>query len=114
MKQYRSYNKYGNKSARCLNKDHATHHSKGEANYCNHLFADLKEGKIKNYETQKSYRLMVNGRSVGSHIVDFVVENNDGSIEVHEYKGFETQLWKLKRALFEVIYPDIPYIVKKG
>jgi hypothetical protein len=40
-----------------------------------------------------------------------LVHHFDGRKEVHEYKGVATEVWKLKKALFENEYPDIPYIV---
>jgi hypothetical protein len=75
----------------------------------------LKRGNaIKDYKSQKSYPLHgKDGKTVCTHYVDFLVTNNDGSIEVHEFKsrGTVTLLWKLKKALFESEYPDIPYTV---
>lgn len=46
-----------------------------------------------------------------SYYIDFVVVNNDDSLEYIEIKGYETELWRLKfkifEALFSIIYPDI-------
>jgi hypothetical protein len=89
------------------------HDSRGEAAYCDILFAKKKAGEIKDYERQKMYDLKVNGVRICGHRVDFVVTHNDGHIEVEEYKGFLTEIWALKHKLFEAIYPKIPYRVIK-
>jgi hypothetical protein len=44
---------------------------------------------------------------------DFRVRYADGHIEVHEVKGYETPLWKLKRKIFEANYPHITLKVIK-
>ncbi len=112
MSEYHYYSKYGNKKCKCLSKH--IHDSRGEAGHCDWLLALTQSKEIKSYRGQVKYPLIVNGRTIANHFVDFEVENIDGSIEVHEFKGFATREWKLKKALFEVLYPDIPYIVVKG
>lgn len=109
--KYNNYNKskYKNKSCSCWS-DHL-HDSRGEAEYCNVLQTRLKAGEIKEYKTQVRYIMYVNDKKVTTHIVDFVVVDLDGSESVHEYKGFATDVWKLKHKLFEACYPDIPYNV---
>jgi len=113
--QYFKRNKYSNKRCRC-NQDHF-HDSIGEAAYCNLLGILKKGGQIKDYETQKTFDLKVNGTTICRHRVDFLVTNNNGNVEVREYKGgriTETAVWNIKRKLFEACYPDIPYIVIRG
>lgn len=101
--------KYNNSSCSCL-QGHL-HDSRGEAGYCNDLEILRKTKNIKSYEIQRSYDLTVNGKTICKHIVDFVITNNEGREEVHEFKGFATAVWNLKRKLFEAVYPDIKYIV---
>jgi len=101
--------KYNNTSCYC-NLGHK-HDSMAEAGYCNHLLLLKKAKEIKDFKTQVSYPLMVNDKRVTVHIVDFEVINKEGKKEVHEYKGFATAVWNLKRKLFEACYPSIPYIV---
>ena len=113
--QYFKRNKYRNRSSRC-NSGHL-HASMGEAAYCNLLALLKKGGQIKDYETQKSFDLKVNGKTICRHIPDFLVTNNDGTQEVREYKGgriTETAVWNIKRKLFCACYEDIPYIVIRG
>jgi len=100
-------NKYHAKNQIC-HQNHK-HDSIGEANYCDTLGLMLKAREIKSYKTQVTYDLVVNGKRITGHRVDFEVENNNGSIEVHEFKGFATDVWVLKRKLFIALYPDIPY-----
>lgn len=103
------YNKYSNDSSWC-NQGHL-HDSKGEARYCETLDLLKKAGEIRNYKTQQMFALTVNGKRVTGHIVDFLVMTKKGKLEVHEVKGFPTDLWKVKMNLFEALYPDIEYIV---
>ena len=108
-KQYR--NKYLNKSCRC-HSGHQ-HDSRFEAGYCDELALQVKVGHIKSYEIQKQYSLDINGSHICNHIVDFVVTNKLGLIEIHETKGFATRDWRIKWKLFEALYPDIPYRIIK-
>jgi hypothetical protein len=107
-----SYNKYSNKSCKC-NQEHI-HDSRGEARYCDNLALQKKIGEIKDYECQKNIDLIVEGHKICCHRVDFWITENDDKNRVEEYKGFATDVWNLKRKLFEAIYPGIPYIVIKG
>jgi hypothetical protein len=97
-------------SATCL-KGHR-HDSVGEAAYCNQLQLLLKAGEIIDIEYQKTFDLCIDGKKICGHRVDFLVTMPDGSKCVHEYKGFATQLWALKKKMFEACYPEIEYKVK--
>ncbi|AVO22601.1 DUF1064 domain-containing protein [Aeribacillus composti] len=59
----------------------------------------------------KSYRKI-------EYIADFEVHHLDGSIEVVDVKGIETEAFKIKRKLFEKKYPHklrlITYVKKYG
>lgn len=90
------------------------HDSGEEAFYCNKLRLLKKAGEIQEYESQVSFDLRdAAGKWIGRHRVDFVVTEKDGIKTVHEYKGYESEDWKLRRALFSWNYPDLPYQVKK-
>jgi hypothetical protein len=100
------------RSKRCLCNQGHMHDSKGEAGYCNDLELQVKAGVHHSYEVQVRFDLHGrNGKKVCAHYVDFLVYDFDGGKEVHEYKGVATDLWKLKKALFEYEYTDIPYNV---
>ncbi len=104
-------NKYGAVKSQCvLGHMHA---SKLERNYCDQLRMLKKNGDILAYEIQVKYPLIVFGKLISNHIVDFVVFNKDGSVQAHECKGYETRLWKIKKNLFEALFPAIKYVVVK-
>lgn len=105
------YNKYSNDSSRC-NQEHS-HDSIGEACYCDSLALLEKAGEIRSYKIQQTFTLMVEGKIICKHRVDFLVMTKKGDLEVNEVKGFATKDWNLKRKLFEALYPDIKYIVVK-
>ena len=106
------YNKYRNKWTKC--RQNHNHQSAGEANYCNQLALLKKVGVIDDYKTQHKIELRVNNQLITTHRVDFYVLKPDGKSEVHEYKGCETAVWKIKKKLFEALFPDISYIIAKG
>jgi len=87
--------------------------SKGEAELAAELDIRQKAGEIKSWERQVSYKLVVHGVVICTHRVDFVITHHNNTREAVEYKGYATALWKLKRKLFEAIYPNIPYTVRK-
>lgn len=97
-------------------------HSKREAEYYGQLKMMKRAGKISSFERQISFPLYAmwggntpdESRKIGNHIVDFVVVDiMSGQKEVHEVKGMETDVWKLKKKIFEANYPHIPYKVIK-
>lgn len=107
-------NKYGNKTSIY---DGYGYDSKFEASYAMELDALKKKGKIKDWRRQVKQDLRVNGEHITNYFVDFEVTHNDGSIELTEIKGFETETWRLKRKLLEATIlkknPDIKYTVIK-
>lgn len=101
--------KYNNTTCKC-HSGHI-HDSRGEAAYCDNLTLLIKAGEIQSFEIQKTYDLIVNGKKICGHRVDFVVVDKDGNTAIHEFKGFATEVWRIKHKLFEAIYPNLPYIV---
>ena len=81
--------------------------SKMEANYAMKLDLLLKAGEIKEITKQKRIELYVNDVHVANNYVDFLLEFPDGSLELHEVKGFPTPEWKLKRKILEAQLEDI-------
>jgi len=102
-------NKYTAKKSLC-SQGHK-HDSRWEAKYCNDLELLKRGGAIKGYDVQVPFDLKVNDALICVHRVDFVVYNQEGNKEVHEPKGFESSDWKIKKKLFEALYPEIPYFV---
>lgn len=102
--------KFGNKKTTV---DGVTFDSKLESRF--YLFAkELKaEGKIKGFELQKRFEIFPAFRKDGvlyrkiEYVADFIIYHHDGSIEVIDTKGVETDVFKIKRKLFEHAYPDL-------
>ena len=94
-----------------------TYHSMSEARYAQELDLQIKAGEIKSWEPQVKISLDVNGQHITNYFCDFRVINKDGSVELHEVKGFATEIYRLKRLLFEATYlhdnPGVKYLVIK-
>lgn len=120
-----SYNKYKNSIVKCFFGH--SHKSIYEAKYCFHLSLLQRAGEFQKYTPQQKYDLHCKtGEKVCSHIPDFTVVHNDGSIEVRECKergnkfnnkgkrilsGTVKEIWLLKKKWFEKEYPEIKYTV---
>ena len=93
--------------------------SKKEAEYYCQLKLLKQAGRIKDYRLQPRYELQPafkkNGKKYRAitYIADFVITNNDGTTEVVDIKGVETQVFKIKKKLFEYMYPDLNLKVVK-
>ena len=88
--------------------------SAAERDHAANLEVRKKCGEITAYREQVPFRLLVNGKTIGFHYVDFLIYHDDKGEWVEEVKGHETELWKWKRAHFEAQYPEIPYRVIKA
>ena len=98
--------KYGNKKTKAVAGGKA-YDSKGEAKYAAHLGARRLAGEISAWDRQVRIDLKVNGYKVCAYIMDFVVHMPDGSIELHEYKGYATDVWRLKWKILEATLDDV-------
>jgi hypothetical protein len=95
------YSKYNAKSS--IYND-SVFHSKKEAGYAAELDLRIKAKDIKSWRRQVKISLDVNGNHICNYYIDFEVTHNDGTIELVEVKGFETDVWRLKWKLLEAIY----------
>lgn len=107
------------------NKYHATsciyngiiYQSKKEAAYAQELDLRIKAKDIKSWKRQVKIDIRINGEHWRNYYVDFEVTHNDNSIEWVEVKGFETEVWKMKRDALELTIlkerPEISYTVVK-
>lgn len=106
--------KYGAKSTQY---EGITYHSKMEAAYAQELDLRLYAKDIKSWERQIPIELKVNGFKICTYYVDFLIHHNNGDKELIEVKGFETEVWRLKRKLLEAVYlvenPEYSYTVVK-
>lgn len=111
-------NRFGNIAQRKKCALNHSHQSREEAEYCLVLQILKKSGEIKDFRSQVKYSLDLTDEfgkkhHLINHIVDFEVWTKAGKLEVHEYKGYETEIWRVKMRLFRFLYPHIPYIVKR-
>lgn len=93
--------------------DGITFDSKKEAEYYCNLKLLKQAGEIKDFGLQPRYELQPTFRKNGTtyksitYVADFVIVNNDGTTEIIDIKGVETQVFKIKQKLFEYMYPDL-------
>lgn len=90
--------------------------SKAEATYAAVLDRLVDEGEVSHWDRQQKWPLRVNGVKVCAMIPDFVVwyhgeRGEEPRMELHEVKGFQTPVWRIKRKLFEALHPEITYLV---
>jgi len=72
---------------------------------------------VKEWKYEVCYHLEVNGKTVAKHRPDFTVWFPDGRVEVNEVKGglvTQTDGWRVRRKLFEALFPHIKYRVFDG
>ena len=85
--------------------------SKSEAAYAAHLDSLLDAGEIAKWDRQVKVPLVVNGTKVCTMIPDFLVTDLRNRQTYVEVKGWPTPIWRLKRKLFEALFPDAAYVV---
>ena len=81
--------------------------SRREAEYAEELHLRQRAGEVLTIEIQVPYELIPRPNLV-KYVADFRVTFKDGRQEVHEVKGMETAVWKIKEKLFRHRYPHIP------
>lgn len=101
--------KYKNKITKIGDK---TFHSAMESRYYRYLNKMIANGLVDSFQCQVPY-LVADAFEKNSHsfkeiryIADFVVQYADGHEEVVDVKGAITDVFKIKRHLFEQRYPD--------
>lgn len=115
LDKYRAYkaktNKYSNKK---IIVDGLDFDSKLEAERWKELNILQKAGKIKDLRRQISFELQPkykkNDKTIQSinYIADFVYYDlNKKKIIVEDTKGYKTEIYKLKKKIFEYKYPDL-------
>jgi len=108
-KSYLKRNKYNSKTSTYNGRNY---HSKLEASYAMELDWRKKAGEIKEIIPQFKLSLDVNGIHIANYFVDFKVILIDGTIEFHEVKGFETDLWLIKWRLSKALYSENFVLIK--
>jgi hypothetical protein len=98
--------KYNNKRIRA---DGILFDSQKEADYYSELKLQLKTGNIKGFCRQPEF-ILVEGfaeRKPVTYRADFIVFNLDGTCEIVDIKGFETEVFKLKHKQFMNKFPGL-------
>lgn len=107
----RPSNKYGNKKTKFNGR---FYDSKHEASVASEIDFLVKAGEVLEVQPQRTYPLHgKNGTRVCDIRVDFWLRFRDGHEEVWEAKSpaTMTQVWHLKRKLWEAEYEHIGYVV---
>lgn len=85
-------------------------HSLKEMADAQKLEAMKKAGLIASVNYQKCINIVVNGKHICKHYVDFEIMLNDGRVKWVETKGMPTDAWQIKKKLVEAIF-ETPYLV---
>lgn len=82
-----------------------TFRSKAESLRYEQLLILERAGEISNLVTQPRYPIEVNGRKVCTYVADFdYIDKKTQRLITEDVKGAKTQLYTLKRKLFEACY----------
>jgi len=101
MVYYQSWNKY--KAVKQTYNGYS-YDSKFEASFAQDLDLRKKAKDITDWERQFKISLDVNGYHLCNYFCDFRIHHNDGSFELVETKGIETEVYRLKRKLLEALW----------
>ena len=111
--QFKEYNgmkrKYNNRK---IEIDGYTFDSRLEADFYLRLKPLVKAGKIKELKIHPRYLLQEGFSKNGKHfnpiyyVADFEVTYDDGITVIYDTKGIRTEVYKIKKKLFEYKYPD--------
>lgn len=104
QRRYIRKNKYNAKKQRYNGR---TYDSKLEASYAMELDWRKRAGEIKEIIPQYKIDLRVNGKHICNYYMDFKLIMADDSVEFHEVKGFEADLWKMKWRITEATLHEI-------
>lgn len=113
----RKRSKYGNKRVTVKG---VVFDSIAESRYFLVLLDKKKKKEILDYELQPRFLLQESFKKNGEtfreieYVADFKVIHNDGRIEIVDVKGMETEIFKIKRKLFEYKYPELSLVLVKN
>lgn len=103
-------NKYN--AVKCEHPDWGKFDSKGEMSRYGFLVQMQKAGLITEMDRQISFPLIVNGYQVCRYVADFVYTRSDKKEVIEDFKGKETDVFKIKAALFKAIHGRTISVVK--
>lgn len=83
-----------------------------ESEFYGSLKLKKQAGLIKDFKMQVKFDIVVKNKHIANYFLDFLVENNDGSLEYIDIKGkdsktnkfIKTSVFALKKRLVEAIY----------
>lgn len=99
--------------------------SMAESKYYIHLLKEKKSGRIKDLELQPSYLLHPSFKKLDpttgkmktvrktEYVADFLVTDKNNETTIYDVKGTLTEVFRLKRKWFDVIYPDLTLVCVK-
>lgn len=87
-----------------------SHRSGLEAKVCCELQLQQKAGEIKEFKVEHPFELELDGLGLGRYYADFLVTNNDGTLEVVEAKGMELPEFKRKWKIVQHMFRNDPNI----
>jgi hypothetical protein len=104
--------KYNNKRIKV---DGILFDSQKEADYYNDLKLQLRAGVIKGFCRQPEFVLVAGfaDRKPVTYKADFIVFNLDGTAEIVDTKGFETEVFKIKEKQFYDKFPGLEIKIVK-
>ena len=108
--RYQKQSKYHSKTCTYNGRKY---HSRKEAAYAQELDWRKKAGEIKEIIPQYKIDIRVNDVHICNYYMDFKVILADDTIEMHEVKGFETDLWRIKWRLAKALYPEFIFVLIK-
>ncbi len=90
--------------------------SQFEADYYNNLKLQLRMGTIKGFCRQAQFILLEGfaGSQPEIYKADFIVFNLDGTAEVIDTKGVETEVFKIKHKQFKAKFPGLDIKIERG
>lgn len=83
--------------------------SKKEAQRYVELLILQNSHQISNLELQPKFPFIINGKKVCTYIADFRYLDKNNIEIVEDVKGFKTPVYKIKKKLLLVLYPDINF-----
>ena len=90
--------------------------SRAEAQYYLHLKSESAKGNVVEYTLQPVYELQEGYRRGKRKVqpitykADFLVTYKDGRQEVIDVKGMKTEVYRIKKKMFEYRYPDLEIV----
>lgn len=113
MTHHKTYYKRNKYNAKSTHYNGRYYDSKLEASYAMELDWRIKASEIKEVTPQYKISLDVNDVHIANYYMDFKVILTDGTIEMHEVKGAETPLWRMKWRLAKALYPEWKFVLIK-